>query len=168
MATATPAPTASKVNRNYNRTYRMMWNALNTGVLNEHHFRTLKATIAEKDYQMAMYNALKNFTLTTTTIKLINSGGVPKHSNMYKKFFKELTIENMKKLVVEFNELACYIFQHYIYIFAPLEVLEYMYPYLGSRISEILVSERIFTCRKTRPSIVAWRIARNYHMRRNR
>jgi hypothetical protein len=167
MATATPEP-APKVTRNYTRTYRMMWNALNSGVLKEHHFRTLKASVPEVDYQTGIYNALKRFTLSPSNIKTIVNGGVLKHPKMYKKLFRELTIENMKTLLDQCEDGICPIFQRYVYTFAPLEVLEYMLPRMSGRYSHIWVRERIFTCRRTRPSIVAWRIARNYHMRDKR
>jgi hypothetical protein len=164
---ATPVPTTPKVNRNYNRTFRMAWNVVNGSEINESRTRELKASVPEADYQTGIYNALKKYSLQPKLyFKIIeNSVTYPK---AYKFLFRELTMENRKKFVDDLFNNHSELFNNIIYRFASRELLEYVgIKYHHSHLVEE-VYERAIMMSFTKPSIVAWRFASNYNRRHQR
>jgi hypothetical protein len=167
MAAATPVP-APKVNRNYNRSFRMAWNIVNGSKIVERRIRELKASVPEVDYQTGIYNALKKYSLQPKLYFKIIETSVT-YPKAYKFLFRELTMENRKKFVDDLFKNRSELFNTLIYRFASRELIEHIgMKYDYHSILEEQVFERAIMVSFTRPSIVAWRFASNHNRRHRR
>jgi hypothetical protein len=163
MATTTATSVSTpKVNRNYNRVFRIAWNVVNGGKIIEHRIRELKTSVPTVDYQRGIYNVLLKYSLTQKRHIEITENSIISPKG-YKYIFRELTTENMKKFVDELFINKSEVFNNFIHKFASRELLEYVgATYDCSKLENEVYERGIMMC-FTRPSIIAWRFASKQH-----